>query len=63
MYKDLNSKDVMHVEEKLSKLERRASETIHNIIKASRMENQVVLLRRDLEELRKFLLTRALLVR
>ncbi|RGB34051.1 hypothetical protein C1646_761013 [Rhizophagus diaphanus] len=55
MYKDLNNKDVMHVEERLAKLERRASETIHNIVKASRMENQVVLLRRDLEDLRKFL--------
>ncbi|CAB4481612.1 hypothetical protein RhiirA5_448560 [Rhizophagus irregularis] len=55
MYKDLNNKDVMHVEERLAKLERRASETIHNIVKASRVENQVVLLRRDLGELRKFL--------
>ncbi|RIA89097.1 hypothetical protein C1645_825339 [Glomus cerebriforme] len=55
MYKDLNNEDVMHVEEKLSKLERQASETIHNIVKASQTEDKIVLIRKDLEELRKFL--------
>ncbi|CAI2178047.1 10662_t:CDS:1 [Funneliformis geosporum] len=55
MYKDINNEDAMHVEEKLSKLEKRASETIRNIVKTSQMENQVVLFRRDLEDLRKFI--------
>ncbi|CAG8504272.1 13045_t:CDS:1 [Acaulospora colombiana] len=55
MYKDLNNKDVMHVEEKLSKLEGSASKTIKDILKASQEQNQVVLLRKYLEDLRKFL--------
>ncbi|CAG8471144.1 3288_t:CDS:2 [Funneliformis mosseae] len=55
MYKDINNEDAMHVEAKLSKLERSVSETIRNIVKTSQMENQVVLLRKDLEDLRKFI--------
>ncbi len=55
MYKDLNYNDVMHVEKELSKLENRASNVIQNIIKTSQTESQVVLFRRDLEDLRKFL--------
>uniref|UniRef100_A0A1D1YZY9 Myosin-14 n=1 Tax=Anthurium amnicola TaxID=1678845 RepID=A0A1D1YZY9_9ARAE len=55
MYKDLNNEHVMHVEEKLSKLEGQASKTIQDILKASQVQNQVVLLRKGLEDLRKFL--------
>ncbi|CAG8518434.1 14504_t:CDS:1 [Acaulospora morrowiae] len=55
MYKDFNNNDVMHVEEKLSKLECRASKTIKDILEASQEQNQVVLLRKDLEDLRKFI--------
>ncbi|CAG8471706.1 135_t:CDS:1 [Ambispora leptoticha] len=55
MYKDLDHQDVMHVEDKLSKLEGRASKTIRDIITASQKENQIALLRRDLGDLRKFL--------
>ena len=55
MYKDLNHEDVMRVEEKLSKPERQASSVVHDIIKASKVESQVVLIRKDLEDLRKFL--------
>ncbi|CAG8665941.1 4351_t:CDS:1 [Funneliformis caledonium] len=55
MYKDINNEDAMHVEAKLSKLERSVSETIRNIVKTSQMENQVILLRKNLEDLRKFI--------
>nr|CAG8602399.1 2600_t:CDS:1 [Entrophospora candida] len=55
MYKDFNHEDAMHVEEKLAKLEGYASKMIRDILKASQVENQIVLLRRDLSNLRKFL--------
>ncbi|RIA89091.1 hypothetical protein C1645_738901 [Glomus cerebriforme] len=55
MYKDLNNEDVMHVENKLSELERQASETIHNIVSVSQTKDKIVLIRKDLEDLRKFL--------
>ncbi|CAG8703980.1 14898_t:CDS:1 [Acaulospora morrowiae] len=55
MYKDLNNTDVMHVEEKLSKLEGSVAITIKKILKASQEKNKVVLLRKYLEDLRKFL--------
>ncbi|CAG8663113.1 12187_t:CDS:1 [Acaulospora morrowiae] len=55
MYKDFNNKDVMHVEERLSKLEGIASKTIKYILKESQEQNQVVLFRKNLEDLRKFI--------
>ncbi|CAG8729855.1 14054_t:CDS:1, partial [Acaulospora morrowiae] len=55
MYKDLNNKDVMHVEEKLSKLEGMASKTIKRILEESQEQNKVVLFRKNLEALRKFI--------
>ncbi|KAG9302082.1 hypothetical protein G9A89_021126 [Geosiphon pyriformis] len=55
MYKDLNHEDAMHVEDKLSKLEEKASKVVRDIIKASQVESQIVLVRRDLSNLRKFL--------
>ncbi|GBB90544.1 hypothetical protein RclHR1_17530002 [Rhizophagus clarus] len=55
MYKDLDNEDVMHVEKKLGKLEERASKVVRDIISASQEKSQIILLRRDLEDLRKFL--------
>ncbi|KAG9300651.1 hypothetical protein G9A89_023449 [Geosiphon pyriformis] len=55
MYKNLNHENAMHLEEKLAKLEEKCSTVVRDIIKASQVKSQVVLLRRDLENLRKFL--------
>ncbi|CAG8655007.1 11715_t:CDS:1, partial [Paraglomus brasilianum] len=55
MYKDLNNKDVMYVEKELSKLEGKASLTVRRIINASQTENEIDLVRKHLENLRKFL--------
>ncbi|CAG8460524.1 1248_t:CDS:1 [Paraglomus occultum] len=55
MYKDLDNKDVMYVEKELSKLEEKASHMIKDIINASQTKNEIVLVRKNLENLRKFL--------
>ncbi|CAG8620956.1 11475_t:CDS:2, partial [Ambispora gerdemannii] len=55
MYKNLDHEDVMHVENKLGKLEEQASKVVRDIMKASQVESQIVLLRRDLEDLQKFM--------
>ncbi|CAI2185524.1 2692_t:CDS:1 [Funneliformis geosporum] len=55
MYKDIDHEDAMNVEKKLSKLEEQASKVIRDIIKTSQVESQIVLLRKDLGNLRKFL--------
>src|SRR5690348_8928490 len=43
MYRDLNNENVMHVEDKLRKLERQASKVIRDIINESQVESQVIL--------------------
>ncbi|CAG8808964.1 23987_t:CDS:2, partial [Dentiscutata erythropus] len=53
--KYLNNEKVMHVENELSFLERKASKIIRNILEKSQNESQIVLLRKDLNNLRKFL--------
>ncbi|RHZ71994.1 hypothetical protein Glove_248g33 [Diversispora epigaea] len=55
MYKDFDDKDVMRVEKKLATLEMQASKVIHDILRASQKENQVVLLSVELNNLYKFL--------
>src|SRR6266540_2378162 len=55
MYKDLEHEDVMRVEKKLATLEMQASNVIHEIVKASQKESQVVLLSTALNNLYKFL--------
>ncbi|CAG8455068.1 21252_t:CDS:1 [Dentiscutata erythropus] len=55
MYKDLNHNDAMRVEKKLSILEEKASKVVRDIIETSQMKSQIVLLRKDLADLRKFL--------
>ncbi|CAG8629600.1 9054_t:CDS:1 [Paraglomus brasilianum] len=55
MYKDLDNEDVMYVEKKLSTLEGKASRMVRDIINASQTENEIVLIRKHLENLRKFL--------
>jgi hypothetical protein len=55
MYKDLDHENVMHVEEKFGKLEGRAAKTVKDIISTSREKSEIVLSRKDLEDLRKFL--------
>ncbi|CAB4423101.1 unnamed protein product [Rhizophagus irregularis] len=55
MYKDFKHEDVMRVEEKLAELERQIAKVIHNIVKISQKESQVVLLNTELNNLLKFL--------
>ncbi|KAF0556432.1 hypothetical protein F8M41_015345 [Gigaspora margarita] len=55
MYIDLNNEKVMHIENELSVLERKASKVIRDIIEKSQNECQISLLRKDLNNLRKFL--------
>ncbi|CAG8440861.1 1001_t:CDS:1 [Dentiscutata heterogama] len=55
MYIDLNNENAMHVEKELSVLEGKASKVIRDIIEKSQSESQIVLFRKDLSELRKFL--------
>ncbi|CAG8767003.1 16021_t:CDS:1 [Cetraspora pellucida] len=56
MYKDLNHDDTMRVEKKLANLEEKASNVVREIIiEASQAKSQIVLLRKNLYDLRKFL--------
>ncbi|CAG8457570.1 11955_t:CDS:2 [Diversispora eburnea] len=55
MYKDLNHEDAEHVEKKLANLEGQSSKVIRDIIEASKGKSDVMLLRKDLQDLRKFL--------
>ncbi|CAG8509599.1 hypothetical protein C2G38_2072864 [Gigaspora rosea] len=55
MYEDLNHDNKMHVEKKLAVLEERASKVIKDVIETSQMNSQIVLLRKNLNDLRKFL--------
>ncbi|CAG8434266.1 11188_t:CDS:1 [Scutellospora calospora] len=56
LYKDLNHDDTMRVENKLSKLENEASNVVRDIITASQQDkSHIVLLRKNLANLRKFL--------
>ncbi|CAG8716918.1 25992_t:CDS:1 [Dentiscutata erythropus] len=55
MYEDLNNNDTMHVEKKLSILEEKASKVVRDIIETSQTKSQIVLLRKNLADLRKFL--------
>ncbi|RHZ47780.1 hypothetical protein Glove_567g27 [Diversispora epigaea] len=55
MYKDLNHEDAENVEKKLAKLEGQSSKVIRDIIEASKGKSHIILLRKDLEDLRKFL--------
>ncbi|RIB23413.1 hypothetical protein C2G38_2072869 [Gigaspora rosea] len=55
MYEDLNHDDKMRVEKKLAVLEEKASKVIRDIIETSQMKSQIILLRKNLADLRKFL--------
>ncbi|RIA86209.1 hypothetical protein C1645_780117 [Glomus cerebriforme] len=55
MYKDFNHEDVMRVESKLAKLEGQVARVIHDIVRTSQKESQIVLLNTDLNDLCKFL--------
>ncbi|CAG8457637.1 11959_t:CDS:1 [Diversispora eburnea] len=55
MYKDFNHEDAENVEKKLAKLEGQSSKVIRDIIEVSEREIHITLLRKDLEDLRKFL--------
>ncbi|CAG8739465.1 6022_t:CDS:1, partial [Racocetra persica] len=52
MYKDLNHNDTMRVENKLSKLEEKASKVVKDIIEASQSNGQIVLFRKNVADLR-----------
>ncbi|CAG8821556.1 12683_t:CDS:2, partial [Racocetra fulgida] len=54
MYKDLNHNDTMRVENKLSKLEEKASKVVKDIIETSQSNGQIVLFRKNVADLRKF---------
>ncbi|KAF0483163.1 hypothetical protein F8M41_023331 [Gigaspora margarita] len=56
MYKDLNHDDTMHVERKLANLEEKASKVVKDIIiEASQTNGKIILLRKNLADLCKFL--------
>ncbi|CAG8771315.1 9904_t:CDS:1 [Dentiscutata erythropus] len=55
MYKDLNHDDTMRVEKKLAILEEKASKVIRDIIETSQTKSRIVLLRKNISDLRKFL--------
>ncbi|RHZ47777.1 hypothetical protein Glove_567g22 [Diversispora epigaea] len=55
MYKDLKHEDAEHVEKKLANIEGQSSKVIRDIIEASKEKSDITLLRKDLQDLRKFL--------
>ncbi|KAF0501270.1 hypothetical protein F8M41_020049 [Gigaspora margarita] len=55
MYEDFNHNDKMRVEKKLAVLEEKASKVIRDIIEPSQIKSQIILLRKNLADLRKFL--------